>query len=882
MAGESPAVPSGTVTFLFSDVVGSTRLWAHDPSAMSQALRIHDQVFRDAIAAHHGYVFATAGDSFSAAFNRASSAVECATTIQVGLADVDWGDGPALTVRIGIHLGETEERDGNYFGSTLNLAARAMAVAHGGQCVLTEGVRDAAAVKATDLGVHHLRDIEIPVHLYQIGSAEFPPLWSVGTGIVSLPSPRTSLIGREDAIATVRRLIAEAQLVTLTGVGGCGKTRLAIEVATREVPAHHGGVWFVDLAAIADDLAIAGAFATALDVMVNDQATVGEQIAAYLAPRDALLVVDNCEHMIDDVAHLLDHLLAHCPQLRVLATSRESLEIEGEHTWKVPSLATGAKSAAVELFVTRATAAGAIIDLDDAAFAIIGDIVDRLDGMPLAIELAAARARNIALDELRDRLADRFRFLTGGKRRSRQRQATLEAAMQWSYDLLDDAERSMLRCLSVFQGGFALTDVPAIAAVTEPEAVDLVDALSRKSLIDVSRDDRGHIRYRLLETIRMFALSRFVDTDEIVAVRDRHLDHFVNDDIGSTMNSHLDISSTLRADREFDNFRSAATWALERARPDATMLLAAMTAEAFIPRGERNLVLNWLQLSAEVHGREFVFARTMLAYMLQSNGDAEGARRAAREAIAEASAHPCDFVLGAMQMLNAAESVLGNHDDAQRVLAEARTLAQSFGVNVQALAEMSWMESCLERGRIEEALAVAVDIGERAPTFAFGYWVEAMRASLLVVLDRVSEADGVVRSFGEVPPTSQWAHMTDIVRHAVMVHAEGPQAAARSLAAVAREAVARRPELFVDFLQGFAYAAYFLTEYDRAREIAFNTLPLGAGWMQTWIIGQLYGATTDVEQIRRDFDAEHPWSDLHAFTAQHGRRLFTEELARWS
>ena len=255
---EPERVPTGTVTFLFSDVVGSTRLWAADAEAMSASLRIHDQIFNDTIAKFSGHVFATAGDSFAAAFQRASAAVECAAAIQASLGEIDWGSWPAISVRIGLHLGEAEERDKNYFGPPVNQAARVMAVAHGGQCVLTDGVRAAAGITATDLGTHTLRDIEMPVHLYQLGTEVFPPLGSVGTGIVSLPSPRTSLVGREASVAEVRELIGAHRLVTLTGVGGCGKTRLAIEVAYREAPARPEGVWFVDLSTIADERALPG------------------------------------------------------------------------------------------------------------------------------------------------------------------------------------------------------------------------------------------------------------------------------------------------------------------------------------------------------------------------------------------------------------------------------------------------------------------------------------------------------------------------------------------------------------------------------------------------------------------------------------------------
>ena len=514
MPVDSQQVPTGAVTFLFSDVVGSTRLWAADAEAMSASLRIHDAIFNDTISEFSGHVFATAGDSFAASFQRASAAVECAAAIQVSLSEIDWGSGPAISVRIGLHLGEAEERDGNYFGPPVNQAARVMAVAHGGQCVLTDGVRDAAGITATDLGRHTLRDIETPVHLNQLGTEAFPPLGSVGTGIVSLPSPRTSLVGRETSVAEVRELICAHRLVTLTGVGGCGKTRLAIEVAYREAPARPEGVWFVDLSTIADERALPGVFAAAFALEIRPGTAPIDEIAAYLAPREALVVVDNCEHLIDEVAEFIDVLLERGPRLRALATSRESLDIEGEFTWKVPSLRIGADAPAVQLFRERAAAAGAALDLDDTTTALVVEIVERLDGIPLAIELAAARTRTMELAELRDRLDDRFRLLSGGSRRSRQRQATLEGAVQWSYDLLSEAEQSMLQTLAVFQGGFSAADVAAVAEVRDRTAVDLIDSLAAKSLVDVTRDRGGHLRRRLLETVRLFALSRLLDAVE--------------------------------------------------------------------------------------------------------------------------------------------------------------------------------------------------------------------------------------------------------------------------------------------------------------------------------------------------------------------------------
>ena len=747
---------------------------------MSVALRVHDAVLRETIAAYGGHVFSTAGDSYAAAFSRASVAVECAVAIQDGLVAADWSGGQPLRVRVGLHLGEAEERDGDYFGPTLNLAARVMSAAHGGQCVVTEAVRDSARIEATDLGMHQLRDIEGPVHLFQLGAESFPALWSVGAGIVSLPFPRTSLVGRIDEVNTVRRLVAEHALVTLTGVGGCGKTRLAIEVAHREVPTHPGGVWFVDLAAIADDTAVAGAFASALELVVGPGADPVEQIETYLAPRDGLVVVDNCEHVVDDVAELLDGLLERCPKLHVLATSRESLEIDGENAWKVPSLGTGEDSAGLQLFVDRARATGATVAVDATAIATMVEIVERLDGIPLAIELAAGRARSMDLDEIRDRLDDRFRFLSGGKRRSRQRQATLEAAVQWSYDLLDEREQSLLRCLSVFQGGFAPVDVCAIAGIGDLEAIDLVDTLAAKSLVDITRDSRGHVRHRLLETIRLFALSRLIDAGDVVTVRDRHLDHFFDDRAGANLEDWLDTESLWRIDREYENFRAAATWALERDRPDATVRIAAIISDAASPRGETNMVLDWLRLPVELLPRDRAFADTRLAFNTTVVGDIAAAIPVAEGAVKVGLEHGFDDVVFALQTLAIAVWFAGDLARRDQLLTDGRRIAcESCGANVRAASGMFQLPALYTYHRIE-ALELADASLTDSANFGYRHIIEAYRAWVLLRLGRLDEANEAVERFSPVPPSSQWEQTNLIIAHAVMAHTVDVAAATKS------------------------------------------------------------------------------------------------------
>jgi predicted ATPase/class 3 adenylate cyclase len=875
-------IPTGTVTFLFSDVVGSTRLWAADPDAMSGSLRLHDQIFNETIAKYQGHVFSTAGDSFSIAFARASAAVECAEAIQRSMADVDWGTWPALSVRIGLHLGEAEEREANYFGPTVNHAARVMAVAHGGQCVLTDGVRDAAGISVTDLGIHTLRDIEAPVHLSQLTAEEFPPLWSVGTGIVSVPSPRTSLVGREEAVNHVRRVLAAHRLVTLTGVGGCGKTRLAIEVAYREVPSHPEGVWFVDLSPIADEVALPGAFATALRLAISTGTEPREQIATYIASRDALLVVDNCEHVIDPVAEFVDALLERSPRLRVIATSRESLEIEGEFTWKVPSLDTGHDAGAVELFVERAAAAGADLARDEVTSAAIGDVVEQLDGIPLAIELAAARTRSMSVADIRDLLDDRFSLLSGGSRRMRQRQATLEGAVQWSYDLLTPAEQSMLQTLSVFQGGFAPADVAVVGQLSNHEARNLIDALIAKSLVDVTRDASGEVRQRLLETIRLFALARLVDGGGAIATRDRHLDHFASEAGDATFAQWTDVDRIIRSGREYENFRSAITWAFERGRLDTAIKVAAMGTEAAGSRGELQLAIDILRQPADLKPLVAGFAKTVLAYALSTQGDVDGALTAVEEALAIGRVHPGDFMVFALMTKGSIAAMLGDMEGGVTLYREAQELAQDYGPNIQAgpdLYVMSWFNSVL---RFDECVELGDTCLSAAPNYGWRHVVEAWRAWALLASGRTDDACRAVDLFTTVPPGSQWAHLNAVVAHVVMGHTHGPEQAARSLASTMREAIARRPGIRSDVLQGFAYLAHLRGDQERAQELAANAQPFVAYMIFSWLKLVPFGATAqDALERWAQISKTDPLADRFVRDAQHSQRLMAEELERW-
>lgn len=577
-SGDGEQRPTGTVTFLFTDVEGSTRWWSADKEAMSASLRVHDEVLRTAIESNGGYVFTTAGDSFAAAFTRPTDAVRAATGAQRALADATW-PGPALLVRMGLHLGEAEERAGDYFGPVVNTAARVEAAGHGGQLLATEAVRLAASIAgAVDLGTHRLRDVAEPIRLFQLGDGAFPPLRVIDPGRSNLPARATRLIGREHEVTRVRGLLTEHRLVTITAVGGVGKTRLAIAIGESELAHRAGGVWFVDLTTVVDGSDVPAAIANAVGLTLRP-GNATDQIVRYLADKAALVILDNCEHVIDDTAEFAERFLAaHGPAI-ILATSREALDVDGERAVVLGSLPTDTPdSAGVRLYVDRAAAVDPafVASADDSA--IISAICGRLDGMPLAIELAAARVTVMTTAELLAGLDDRFRLLAGGRRRQRQR--TLEAMLDWSYDLLAPAEQEVFRALGVFVDGFDLDAVAALTRSDRATAMAVVEALVAKSL--VVRADGGDVaRFTLLETVKAYAEDRLVDAGEAADVRNRHLEHFRSLAMaeGRVLFASMSVGTRLRHDTS--NIVVAFGWASGTEQWTAGGELLAGSAMAF-------------------------------------------------------------------------------------------------------------------------------------------------------------------------------------------------------------------------------------------------------------------------------------------------------------
>jgi predicted ATPase/class 3 adenylate cyclase len=578
-------LPSGTVTFLFTDIEGSTRLWAEAPAAMGRALECHDALVRGGVEAASGYIFSTGGDGFGVAFGRADQAVAAAASIQQALAVENWPDGAPVRVRMAVHTGEAEERAGDYFGPAVNRAARLMAAAHGGQ-VLCSGVSAGLMTehlppgcRLVDLGPHRLRDLTSPEHVHQVvipGVPEhFPPLRSLDTYPGNLPIQATAFVGREHEVKELAQWLLKVRVVTLTGVGGVGKTRLALQAAAEVLPEFRDGVWLVELAGVGGPEAVPEAVASALGIAAGPAPAPGGGLEEHLRASELLLILDNCEHLLTPVAHLVEQIVRTAPGVRVLATSREGLGVAGEHLRAVPSLELPdptdepgviAATDSVRLFVERAREASAAYRFSDEDSQAVAELCRRLDGIPLAIELAAARVPALTPAEIAAHLDRRFKLLTGGRRVAMSRHQTLRNAIEWSYQLLDPSEQAVLARLAVFAGGFDLPSAQAVAATDAVDPIDVLDIVARlvaKSLV-VAEPRDGVTRYRLLETVRDFAWERLQNADEEENVSRRHAVYFAEfaRSAGSGLRGPHEADWRQRVEREVDNLRVALTWAI--------------------------------------------------------------------------------------------------------------------------------------------------------------------------------------------------------------------------------------------------------------------------------------------------------------------------------
>jgi predicted ATPase/class 3 adenylate cyclase/DNA-binding NarL/FixJ family response regulator len=586
-------LPTGTVTLLLADVEGSTQLWQSQPEQMTAAVALLDRTLGDVVATHRGVrpVEQGEGDSFVVAFARTSDAVACALALQrAPLAPI--------RLRIGVHTGEVQLRDeGNYIGTTINRTARLRDLAHGGQTVLSGAAEEMVIDRLpdgawlVDLGNHRLRDLPRRERVVQLChhdlQNDFAPLRTSETVVAhNLPVQLTSFIGRQAEMSRLREALAGNRLVTLTGAGGIGKTRLAVHIATELAGEFGDGACYVDLAPITDPDVAPVAVARALGLPDQPGRSTIDTVLRFVRDRQMLMVLDNCEHLLDASAELVVALLGSAPRLTLLATSREPLGVTGEATWRVPSLSLADE--AVKLFADRARLAQADFAVTNDNGATVSEICRRLDGMPLAIELAAARVRALSLTEILDGLHDRFRLLTGGARTAVRRQQTLRASVDWSHALLSEPERVLFRRLAVFLGGFDLDAARAVSGGDEVERYQVLDRLTLlvdKSLV-VADDTRGRTRYRLLETVRQYALEKLGESGEAAAVRSCHRDHYTAMAVVLDAPAGSDYEQRVeQAEVEIANLRAAFAWSRENGDVELALALASALRPLWLARG---------------------------------------------------------------------------------------------------------------------------------------------------------------------------------------------------------------------------------------------------------------------------------------------------------
>jgi len=764
------ALPTGVVTFLFTDVEASTRLLQAHPDAYRRAVRRHHDLLEAAVTRHGGTVFETVGDAVYAAFTHPAEAVAAALDGQRALAVEDWGEIGSLRVRMGIHLGDVEKQGDHYFGAALYRCARLMSAAHGGQVVLSEAaaalVRDELPAGAVlkDTGEHVLKDLARPERIFELLHpdlpADLPALRTLDTLPNNLPIQLTSFIGREKEMAEGTRLLGAARLLTLSGAGGSGKTRLALQLAADTLEDFPDGVWLVELAPLTEPAQVAKAVAAVLSVAEQPGVAVPDSLVDALRSRHVLLVLDNCEHLLDACARLADRLLRACPKVQLLCTSREPLGTAGETTWRVPSLglpqvllddavelaAALSQYEAVRLFVDRAVAVMPGFQVTNENAPAVAQLCHRLDGIPLAIELAAARLRGLSVDQLSARLDQRFRLLTGGSRTALPRQQTLQAAVDWSYGLLSEQEKTLFNRLSVFAGGWTVEAAEAVCAgapIEDFEVLDLLLRLVDKSLVlaQTSSDTaesvggvQGEERYRLLETLRQYGRERLVATGEAEEIHTRHAAHFDNvaEDIRHGRRKVAGGRPIPWFRREHENLRAALQWLTDTGDVERGLRLGAITGGAWVnlghfAEGKRRLNALFALPGADARTELRVRALHALAGLHRRQAEYDVARPLFDEALA--IAHELGDVSAtrraALHLANFA-FLVADYDAAEAYVAQARALPSSQvqewglprdpdGVFMRGQIAMHRGEYAGARGALEQAIALARANGERTP-----------------------------------------------------------------------------------------------------------------------------------------------------------------------
>jgi predicted ATPase/class 3 adenylate cyclase len=733
-------LPSGTVTFLFTDIEGSTQLWEQHPDQMRSALAQHDSTLRHAIETHHGNVIKTTGDGFHAVFETAIDAIGAALAAQRELQSPA-ATGLELKVRMGLHTGEAELRDGDYYGQSLNRSARIMAAGHGGQILMSAVTAELARehlsteVSMRDLGEHRLKDLIRHERIFQLSTppllSEFPALNSLSTLPNNLPLQLTSFIGRERELRETNDLLASTRLLTLIGPGGTGKTRLSLQLAAEQFSHFKDGVWLAELAPLADPAFILSTIASIFELREVPGIPLTEILLDYLRAKKLLLIIDNCEHLVESSAQITDQILRACPHVRMIASSREALGINGETVYRVPSLQTLESE---RLFVERATKADSRFALTELNASFVAQICARLDGIPLAIELAAARINIFTPEQIAGRLNDRFKLLTGGSRTALPRQQTLRALIDWSYQSLNETEQRALRRLAVFSGGSTIEGAEAV--IGEDEALDGLLGLVNKSLVNVEEQD-GKSRYVFLETIRQYAMDKLLESGEPVEVRDRHFEFILQIALKSDRRKYgsESIEWLDQMELEHDNLRSAFEWSLAQ-HPEQALVLADAAAGFWTSRDYNDEAFTLCAAALEQsHSMPGLDQERAKVYMLMgwtciSTGRHKEGYAACISGLELARrTNDLSLVASTLSLIALTCTFLGEFEIAHKSLQEAERMARQNNLRGELAMLLTiyaqttyFVSGDQERARayLEEAKMLARDVGYR--------WVDSMSA----------------------------------------------------------------------------------------------------------------------------------------------------------
>jgi predicted ATPase/class 3 adenylate cyclase len=766
-------LPTGTVTFLFTDIEGSTRLWQEKSEAMSVAHARHDAILRAAIEANHGHIFQIVGDSFTAAFRNAIDGLSTVLSAQRSLRAEAWNETGTINVRMGLHTGTAEILpDNKYDGyATIASAHRVMSAAHGGQTLLTQTTYDLLKldlpedVALFDMGEHRLKDLRAPLRLYQVIVPDlpqnFPAIKSLETQPNHLPAQLTSFIGREKEIKAADALLANTRMLTFVGPGGTGKTRLSLQLAEEQLTEFKDGTWFIELAPIMDSAYVISVVASTFGLCEVQDAPLLNLIVDYLRGKQLLLLLDNCEHLVDACAQLADQLLHACPRLKIIASSREALGISGETTYRVPSLV---DEESIHLFVERATKAEPRFHLTEDNAAFVTQICRRLDGIPLAIELAAARVKLFTPQQIAERLDNRFKLLTGGSRTALPRQQTLRALIDWSYQTLNETEQRALRRLAVFSGGWTFEAAEVVTG--ESEAFDGLAGLVNKSLVNVDDQD-GASRYHFLETIRQYAMDKLVEIGEATQTHNRHLDfmlEFAGENKPSRYGILLDWPN--RLDGEYDNLRAALEWAVINDIEKAIRLTLQL-GWYWSARDNISEALFWyrtiLQKSETLpsHTAERAVIYSLLGWTSMFVGQHRDGLAAAENAISLAKkSNDLKTVIFACATRTMASVFLDDFATAQSAVLEGETLAreknlkEELALILHTHAQMIFFttrDSIKAKMYLDEALSISAEVGYREEsvfsTFGQG-WLAGNLGDIETARAKFNEGADIARKMG--------------------------------------------------------------------------------------------------------------------------------------